>query len=55
MVLMLRQRVDTQQRLVPPGPLPVRLDLTTAKDGPFPDELKSQMKSDSVIGWNIAS
>ena len=38
---MLRQRIDAQQGLAPPGPLPVRQDLTTAEDGPFPDELKS--------------
>jgi hypothetical protein len=38
---MLRQRVDTQQGLVPTSSLPVRQDLTTAEDGPFPDELKS--------------
>jgi hypothetical protein len=38
---MLRQRIDAQQGLIPPGPLPVRQDLTTTEDSPLPDELKS--------------
>jgi hypothetical protein len=36
---MLRQRVDAEQGLVPPGALPVRQDLAAAEDSP--DELKS--------------
>jgi hypothetical protein len=37
---MLRQRVDCEQRLVPPGALPVRQDLAAAEDSSFLDELK---------------
>lgn len=38
--LMLRQRLDTEQGLIPPGPFPVRPDLLLPEDCPFPDKLQ---------------
>ena len=36
---MLRQRLDTEQLLIPPGPFPVGHDLVAAQACPLPDEL----------------
>src|SRR6266702_1965542 len=38
---MLRQRLDGEQLLVPPGPFPVGHDLDPPEACPFPDELQS--------------
>jgi hypothetical protein len=37
---MLRQRLDTEQGLIPPGPFPVRHDLLLPEDRSFPDKLQ---------------
>lgn len=37
---MLRQRLDSEQLLIPPGPFPVGHDLVPPKLCPFPDELE---------------
>ena len=37
---MLRQRLDGEQLLIPPGPFPVGHDLALPEACPFPDELQ---------------
>jgi hypothetical protein len=38
---MLRQRLDTEQLLIPPSPFPVDRDLVPPQGCPFSDELQS--------------